>query len=63
MKIQTIFEAFEQFELGRDGMAELEGRLEAGLAKVDREDLPSKCKAVPGIDKILLQQLRATISP
>ena len=37
MKIQTIFEAFEQFELGRDGMAELEGRLEAGLAKVDRE--------------------------
>ena len=57
MKIQTVFEAFEGFQLGVDSIEQLHTQIVAGLGKVDREDLPSKCKAVPGIDKILLGEM------
>ena len=57
MKIQTVFEAFEQFQLGADSIEQLHTQIVAGLGKVDREDLPSKCKAVGGIDKILLGEM------
>ena len=57
MKIQTVFEAFEQFQLGVDSIEELHTQIVAALGRVDREDLPSKCKAVPGIDRILLGEM------
>jgi len=63
MKIQKVFESFEGFRLGEDSLAQLLGSLEAGLLQVDGEDLPSKCKAVLGIDNILLGELRKHVPP
>lgn len=60
-KIQTIFETFETFKLGEDTLELLWTRLESGLVQVDGEDMPSKCKNVPGIDGILLGELRKHI--
>merc|ERR1740128_1486607 len=57
MKIQTIFEAFEQFKLGHDSPSKLLSWAETGLQRVDHEDLPSKCKNIPNIDAILIAQL------
>ena len=78
MKIQTIFEAFEQFRLGIDIPTQLFSWISSGLqkvnydlchtflnskfSKVDHEDLPSKCKSVPNIDKIFLKQLEKQIA-
>jgi len=62
MKIQTIFEAFEQFRLGIDIPTQLFSWISSGLQKVDHEDLPSKCKSVPNIDKIFLKQLEKQIA-
>jgi len=61
MKIQTVFESFEQFEMGRNSLDQLYSWIVTGLEKVDREDLPSKCKNVPHIDNILLAQLEKQI--
>ena len=36
MKIQTIFEAFEHFQLGKDSLGQLYTQIVAGLAKVWR---------------------------
>jgi len=67
MKIQKVFEAFEQFRLGEETLTQLVTRLEASLIQVDAEDMSSKCKKVANIDSILLGQLRknlpATIDP
>jgi len=61
MKIQTIFEAFEHFKLGVDDPSHLYSWIVSGLQKVDHEDLPSKCKNIAHIDKILLMQLEKQI--
>jgi len=58
MKIQKVFEAFEQFRLGEENIAHLVTQLEASLMQVDAEDMPSKCKKVSGIDSILVGELR-----
>jgi len=58
MKIQKIFEAFENHNLTTDKPGKLFVQLKAGLAQVDHEDMASKCKEIPGIDKILLGQLK-----
>jgi len=58
MKIQKIFEAFEGYELGVSKPGQLFVQLKAGLAQVDHEDQPSKCKEVAGIDGILLGELK-----
>jgi len=58
MKIQKVFEAFEQFRLGEENIAHLVTQLEASLIQVDAEDMPSKCKKVSGIDSILVGELR-----
>ena len=79
MKIQTVFEAFEQFQLGKDSLEQLLINIEAALGRVrilfsdliiiefwrqvDREDLPSKCKSVAGIDRMLLGELEKHIEP
>jgi len=61
MKIQTIFEAFEQFQLGVDAPTKLYSWIVSGLQKVDHEDQPSKCKNIPNIDQIFLKQLERQI--
>ena len=51
MKIQTVFEAFEHFELGKDSLEQLHTQIVAGLAKVgqlytnfDKKTLGQLCK-------------------
>jgi len=61
MKIQTIFESFEQFKLGKDNLGQLYTQVVAGLGQVDREGQPSKCKAVAGIDSILLGEMEKNV--
>ena len=34
MKIQTVFEAFEQFKIGKDSIEQLHTQIVAGLGKV-----------------------------
>jgi len=62
MKLQAVFQTFERFDMNKD---ELEGGLYNAmigeLGKVDREDGKSKCKAVPGIDRIILKELERHI--
>merc|ERR1712242_64652 len=62
MKIQTIFEAFEQFRLGEDEPGQLLAWVVSGLQKVEHEDLASKCKNVANIDSILVSQLERQVS-
>ena len=61
MKMQKIFEGFERHDLTKDTPGKLFIKLKAALAQVDRKKLPSKCKKVRGIDKILLGQLKSHI--
>jgi len=62
MKLQTIFELFEQFQLGADSTEQLYRQIVAKLWKVEQEDLPGKCKAVAGIDRILLGEMEKHLS-
>jgi len=62
MKLQTIFELFDEFQLGQDSIEHLYTQIVANLGKVDQEDLPSNCKAVAGIDRILLGEMEKHLS-
>ncbi|XP_023347540.1 glucoside xylosyltransferase 1 isoform X2 [Eurytemora carolleeae] len=61
MKLQSIFETFERFELGNWSSSQLYQQVEFNLAQVDTHNLKSNCKNTPGIDDVLLKQLNKSI--
>ncbi|XP_023347736.1 glucoside xylosyltransferase 2 [Eurytemora carolleeae] len=61
MKLQSIFETFEIFELNSWTPEQLVQQVEQALAKVDENNEASKCKDVPGIDDVLLKQFKKSI--